>query len=103
MEALSEVKARAGPSMFGRTHARRRVDTIGPTRLLEAQSDAQPKQVRDILTSRSQRAVEGVRSHVKPGSFPLLLVTTLLVYVLNGLAVDSIANEIVVRVGRVGV
>jgi voltage-gated potassium channel Kch len=47
--------------------------------------------------------VEAVRSHVKPGSFPLLLVTTLLVYVLNGLAVDSIANEIVVRVGRVGV
>jgi voltage-gated potassium channel Kch len=47
--------------------------------------------------------VEAVRSHVKLGSFPLLLVMSSLVYVLNGLGVDSTASAIVVRVGHVGV
>jgi voltage-gated potassium channel len=57
----------------------------------------------DRVTSRSQRAMEAVRSHVQPGSFPLLLVATLLFYVLNGLAVDSTAGAILVQVGRAGV
>jgi voltage-gated potassium channel len=51
----------------------------------------------------SQRALEAVRSHVQPGSFPLLLVASLLGHVLNGLAVDSTAGAILVQVGRVGV
>jgi voltage-gated potassium channel Kch len=47
--------------------------------------------------------MEAVRSHVQPGSFLLLLVATLLLYVLNGLAVDSMAGAILVQVGRAGV
>jgi voltage-gated potassium channel Kch len=89
--------------MFGRPLARRRVDRIGSTRLVEAQSDAYLYNLGDRVTSRSQQAMEAVRSHVQPGSFPLLLVTSLFVYVLNGLAVDSTAGAIVVQVGRVGV
>src|SRR5262249_29816414 len=37
---------------------------------------------------RSHRTFQAVRSHVRPGSFPLLLVTSLLLYLLNGLAAD---------------
>ena len=43
-----------------------------------------------------------MRSRVQPGSFPLLLVALLLLYVLNGLAVDSMASAILVQVGRAG-
>lgn len=57
----------------------------------------------DRATSRSQRALQAVRSHVQPGSFPLLLVAGLLAYILNGLAADSIASAILVQVGRAGV
>ena len=89
--------------MFGRPLARRRVDRIGSTRLVEAQSDAYLYNLRDRVTSRSQQAMEAVRSHVQPGSFPPLLVTSLLVYVLNGLGVDSTASAIGVEVARVGV
>src|SRR5262245_57933294 len=39
-----------------------------------------------------------MRSRVQPGSFPLLLVTLLLFYVLNGVAVDLPANAMVGRV-----
>ena len=39
-----------------------------------------------------------MRSRVQPGSFPLLLVALLLLYVLNGVAVDLPANGIVGRV-----
>jgi voltage-gated potassium channel Kch len=53
--------------------------------------------------SRSLRALRVVRSQVQPGSFPLLLVALLLVYVLNGLAVDSITTKILVLGARVGV
>ena len=53
--------------------------------------------------SQSRRALRIMRSHVQPGSFPLLLVATLLVYVLNGLAVGSMAGVILVQVGRLGV
>jgi hypothetical protein len=52
---------------------------------------------------RSLRALRAVRSHVQPGSFRLLLVATLLLYVLNGLAVDSMAGNILVQGARVGV
>jgi len=38
-----------------------------------------------------------MRSRVQPGSFPLLLVASVLVYVLNGVAVDLPANGIVGR------
>jgi voltage-gated potassium channel Kch len=53
--------------------------------------------------SRSLRALRVVRSHMQPGSFPLLLVAALLAYVLNGLAVDSLAGKSLVRGARVGV
>src|SRR5262245_50514990 len=39
-----------------------------------------------------------MRSRVQPGSFPLLFVTLMLFYVLNGVAVDLPANAIVGRV-----
>jgi voltage-gated potassium channel Kch len=39
-----------------------------------------------------------MRSRVQPGSFPLLLAASLLLYVLNGVAVDLPANAIVGRV-----
>ena len=48
--------------------------------------------------SRSHVTLQAVRSRVQPGSFPLLLVTLLLLYVLNGVAVDLPANAIVGRV-----
>src|SRR5215831_14723500 len=47
---------------------------------------------------RSHVALQAMRSRVQPGSFPLLLVTLLLLYVLNGVAVDLPANGIVGRV-----
>src|SRR5262245_38706998 len=47
---------------------------------------------------RSHVALQAMRSHVRPGSFPLLLVAGLLLYVLNGLAVDLPAHAIVGRV-----
>src|SRR5262245_12991014 len=47
---------------------------------------------------RSHVALQAMRSRVQPGSFPLLLVTLLLLYVLNGVAVDLPANAIVGRV-----
>jgi voltage-gated potassium channel Kch len=48
--------------------------------------------------NRSHVTLQAVRSRVQPGSFPLLLVASLLLYVLNGLAVDLPANAIVGRV-----
>jgi len=53
--------------------------------------------------SRSRRALQAVRSHVRPGSFPLLLAATLLLYLLNGLGTDSMVGLILGRVGRVTV
>ncbi len=50
----------------------------------------------DHAPSRSPRPLRAVRSHVQPGSFPLLLVAALVVYVLNGLALESIASRILV-------
>ena len=47
---------------------------------------------------RSHVTLQAVRSRVRPGSFPLLLVALLLLYVLNGVAVDLPANAIVGRV-----
>jgi voltage-gated potassium channel Kch len=57
----------------------------------------------DHEPSRSRRAFQAMRSQVQPGSFPLLLVATLLLYVLNGLAVESTAGRILARVARTGV
>lgn len=57
----------------------------------------------DHEPSRSRRALRAVRSHVQPGSFPLLLIAALLLYVLNGLAVDSMAGRILVQGARAGV
>jgi len=62
------------------------------------QNDTEERQ-----TGRSRRALQAVRSHVQPGSFPLLLVASVLLYVLHGLAADSIAGAMLVRAGRVGV
>jgi voltage-gated potassium channel Kch len=53
--------------------------------------------------SRSRRALQAVRSHVQPGSFPVFLVAGVVLYVLNGLAVDSTAGRIVGVGARVGV
>ena len=47
---------------------------------------------------RSHVTLQAMRSRVQPGSFPLLLVALLLVYVLNGVAVDLPANAIVGRI-----
>src|SRR5262245_22499413 len=47
---------------------------------------------------KSRVALQAMRSHIQPGSFPLLLVAGLLFYALNGLAVDLPANAIVGRV-----
>jgi voltage-gated potassium channel len=47
---------------------------------------------------RSRVTLQAMRSHVQPGSFPLLLVASLFLYVLNGLAVDLPAHAIVGRV-----
>jgi len=53
--------------------------------------------------SRSLRALRVVRSQVQPGSFPLLLVAVLVVYVLNGLPADSTTSKILALGARVGV
>lgn len=53
--------------------------------------------------SRSRRALRAVRSRVQPGSFPLLLFASVVLYVLNGLAVESRASEILAQIGRAGV
>jgi hypothetical protein len=50
----------------------------------------------DHEPSRSLRPLRAVPSDVQPGSFPLLLVAAVLVYVLNGLAVESMAGRILV-------
>ena len=57
----------------------------------------------DHESSRSRWALSAVRSHVQPGSFPLLLIATVLFYVLNGLAVDSMGGKILVQGARLGV
>src|SRR5262245_54307514 len=47
---------------------------------------------------RSHVTLQASRSRVQPGSFPLLLVTLMFLYVLNGVAVDLPAHAIVGRV-----
>ena len=56
----------------------------------------------DQVRSRSHRAVLAVRSQIQPGSLPLLLVASLLLYTLTGLAVDSTTGATLVRLGRLG-
>jgi len=48
-------------------------------------------------SGRSHFTLQVVRSEVRPGSFPLLLLASLLLYVLNGLAVDLPAGAILGR------
>lgn len=57
----------------------------------------------DDHQSRSRRALHAVRSHVQPGSFPLLLVSVGLLYVLNGMAVTSTAGGVLLTTARLGV
>src|SRR4029450_12877886 len=47
---------------------------------------------------RSHVTLQAMRSRVQPGSFPLLLAASLLLYVLNGVAVDLPANALLGRV-----
>ena len=47
---------------------------------------------------RSHVTLQAMRSRVQPGSFPLLLVTLILLYVLNGVEVDLPARAIVGRI-----
>lgn len=62
-----------------------------------------PRDREEPERSRSLEALRKLRSHVQPGSFPLLLAATLLLYLLNGLATDSMASAILEHVGRLGV
>ena len=48
-------------------------------------------------SGRTHVTLQVVRSEVRPGSFPLFLVAALLLYVLNGLAVDLRAAAIIGR------
>jgi voltage-gated potassium channel len=57
----------------------------------------------DHEPSRSRRALRAVRSQVQPGSFPLLLFAAVVLYVVNGLAIDSTAGTLLVQAARVGV
>src|SRR5262245_49093278 len=49
---------------------------------------------------RARRTVQAVQPYVRPGSFPLLLIAGLLLYVLTGLVFDSTAGAILVLLGR---
>ncbi len=53
--------------------------------------------------SRSRRALRAVRSRVQRGSFPLLLGSVALLYVLNGLAITSSVGSTLVMSARIGV
>jgi hypothetical protein len=44
-----------------------------------------------------------VRSHVRPGSFPLLLATAIVLYVLNGLAIGSDTGEVLEKLAYAAV
>jgi len=57
----------------------------------------------NALTAGLVLTLLAVRSQVQPGSFPLLLLASLLLYVLNGLAVESMAGAMLAQLGRVGV
>jgi hypothetical protein len=47
--------------------------------------------------------LQAVRSHVRPGSFALLLLSTGVLYVINGLASESLAGSALAQLGRVAV
>ncbi|HZR79936.1 MAG TPA: potassium channel family protein [Candidatus Binatia bacterium] len=51
---------------------------------------------------RARRALGAVRSQVQPGSFPLLLGAAVLLYVVNGLAGETLAAATLERVARIG-
>src|SRR5262245_24421900 len=52
---------------------------------------------------RARRALGAVRSHVQPGSFPVLLAAAVLLYVVNGLAADTPGGATLERVARISV
>lgn len=47
--------------------------------------------------------LHAVRSHLRPGSFPLLLATAVVLYALNGLAIESPAGEVLAKLGYAAV
>jgi len=53
--------------------------------------------------ARSRRVLATVRTHVRPGSFPMLLAAGVLLYVLNGAAIDTPAGAVLSRLGHVAV
>ena len=58
-------------------------------------SDSDPRHA-----SRSRQAFRAVRSQVRPGSFPVLLAAGLLLYVMNGLALESPAGVAIMTLLR---
>ena len=57
----------------------------------------------DHAPGRTRQTLRVVRSHARPGSFPLLLFALGLLYVLNGLALDSGPGSVLALLGRIGV
>jgi voltage-gated potassium channel Kch len=54
-------------------------------------------------THRTGRLLATVRSHVRPGSFAMLLAASVLLYVLNGAALETPLGAILSRLARVAV
>jgi hypothetical protein len=50
-----------------------------------------------------RQALQAVRSRVQPGSFPVLLAASLLMYVLNGLALETPVAVVIVAIVRIAV
>jgi hypothetical protein len=59
--------------------------------------------VPDQAAARAHRTLQVVRSTVRPGSFPLLLLALGFLYVLNGLAIESPAGSVLLTGGRIAV
>jgi voltage-gated potassium channel len=57
----------------------------------------------EVQSSRSHRALRAVVAHIRPGSFPALFAATLVLYVLNGLAIETTIGTVFVQVGHVAV
>jgi len=64
---------------------------------------ASPDVHEDKARDRTGLTLRGARRHVRPGSFPFLLVAIAALYLLNGLAIDSGVGFLVVQGGRLGV
>src|SRR5262245_7140322 len=55
----------------------------------------------EVESSRSR--LRAVAAHIRPGSFPLLFAAMLLLYVLNGLAIDTPIGAVPVQLGHAAV